>query len=379
MRCIKCNIELNKEMEVCSSCGLPLTPAMLKKNTGYPCRTGWISFFSIWLWVGFGANILLAIAFSAGMVLGKFVVEDIWQLVGGIIGFILSEALIFWCAYGLWHLKDYGRKIFLFYAYLMLLSIPIGTVIGILIIRYFKKPEIKALFSDEKFEMLSKEQVMSLALKMEKSPETVTIAWIVISIYLVFVLPWYAILAFHTPGFLKKEKVHYVASVGRDKITAEEYQTTLRNWLESLSRQVKEPIDRELIEQLNIHNQILEQLIYERLILQSAKKEGIKATPEEIKDKIMSFPFFKKDGKFIGVDEYRRILESNRITVEEFEKSLSKEIIINKLKERITAGTSDEEKVEFFTEYLSKLKEKTNIKINTEVLTRIQNEILIRY
>jgi hypothetical protein len=365
-------------MEICSSCGLPLTPEMFKKNTGYPCRTGWISFFSIWLWAGFGANILLALAFLAGMILGKFGVEDIWQLVG-IIGFILNEALLFWCAWGLWHLKDYGRKIILLSAYLMLIYIPIGTVIGILIIRYFRKPEIRALFSDEKFEKLSKEQVMSLALKIEKPPQTATIVWIVISIYLVFVLPSIAVIQFWTPEFLKKEKVLYVAKVGRDKIPATEYYRALTDHLESLSRQVKEPIDRELIEQFNIHNQILEQLINIRLLLQTAKKEGIKATPEEIKDKIMSFPAFKKDGKFVGDDEYRRFLEFNRIPEEEFEKTLSKQIIINKLMERITAGISDTKKDEFFNEYLSKLKEKTNIKINTEILERINNDILTRY
>jgi hypothetical protein len=364
-------------MEFCSNCGLPLTKEKLRKNTGYPCRTGWISFFSIWAWGAFGTNILLALAFLPGLISGKWSVENIGQLVV-IIGFILSEIFLFWCAWGLWHLKDYGRKIILFYAYLMLIYIPVGTIIGILIIRYFKKPEIKALFSDEKFEMLSTKQVMSLALKIEKSPKTATVVWIVISIYLVFVLPSIAFVTFWTPEALKKEKVYYVATVGRDKIPATEYRRALTDNLELYSRQFKD-IDRKFIEQLNIHNRILEQLINERLLLQSAKKEGIKATPEEIKDKIMSLPYFQREGIFIGVDEYRRILESNRITVEEFEKSLSKEIITNKLMERITAGVSDTEKVEFFNEYISKLKEKTKIKINTEILTRINNEILQRY
>jgi len=67
---------------------------------------------------------------------------------------------------------------------------------------------------------------------------------------------------------------------------------------------------------------------------------GIDATPEEIRAKIMSYPVFQKDGNFIGFQEYKKILDWNRIPLSQFEESLRKEIILDKLIKIITAGVS---------------------------------------
>ncbi len=47
---------------------------------------------------------------------------------------------------------------------------------------------------------------------------------------------------------------------------------------------------------------------------------------------------FQRDGKFIGVEEYRRLLSYNRLSVGEFEDNLKTEIAINKLIQLLTAG-----------------------------------------
>jgi peptidyl-prolyl cis-trans isomerase D len=51
-----------------------------------------------------------------------------------------------------------------------------------------------------------------------------------------------------------------------------------------------------------------------------------------------SSPLFQRDGKFIGFDEYRLILESNRTSCRSSESSLKEEIVLNKMIQLLTAG-----------------------------------------
>jgi len=130
-----------------------------------------------------------------------------------------------------------------------------------------------------------------------------------------------------------------IAIVGGEKISADIYYQNLRQQLENLNRQFKQ-INKNLIQQLNIPQQTLEQIIQQSLLLQKAKEMGIDATPEEIRAKIMSYPVFQKDGNFIGFQEYKKILDWNRIPLSQFEEGLRKEIILDKLIKIITAGVS---------------------------------------
>jgi peptidyl-prolyl cis-trans isomerase D len=128
-----------------------------------------------------------------------------------------------------------------------------------------------------------------------------------------------------------------IVTIGKERISADFYFQNLRQRLEGLKREFKE-LDSKLIQQLNIPRQVLEQIIQETLLFQKAKELGIDASPEEIREKIIGYPVFQREGKFIGFEEYKRILEWNRMSVSEFEESLRKEIILNKVMKVLTAG-----------------------------------------
>ena len=130
-----------------------------------------------------------------------------------------------------------------------------------------------------------------------------------------------------------------IARVGKDKISADVYYQNLRQRLESLKREFKE-LDTNFIQQLNIPQQILEQIIQRSLLLQQAYDMGIDASPKEIRKKIISYPVFQRDGKFVGFEEYKKILDWNRIPVSQFEESLREEIIIEKLIHVLTAAVT---------------------------------------
>ncbi|MDH4217174.1 MAG: SurA N-terminal domain-containing protein [Candidatus Aminicenantes bacterium] len=130
-----------------------------------------------------------------------------------------------------------------------------------------------------------------------------------------------------------------LATVGKEKISVSLYSQTLRQRLEAMRQEFRE-LDSRFIQQLNIPQQILNQLIQQSLLSQLAKEMGIRATDQEIRKKIMSYPVFQKDGQFVGFSQYKRILEWNRIPLSAFEQSLREEIVMEKIINVLTAGVA---------------------------------------
>jgi peptidyl-prolyl cis-trans isomerase D len=133
----------------------------------------------------------------------------------------------------------------------------------------------------------------------------------------------------------EKSQEDTIAFLGKDRIATESYYQVLRNRLEALQKEFR-TLNKSFIQQLNIPQQVLEQMVQQRLLLRKAREMGISASDQEIRDRIISL--FQRDGKFIGYDEYRRILDYNRMSISEFEDSLEEEIVLNKVIQLITAG-----------------------------------------
>ncbi|MCJ7580347.1 MAG: SurA N-terminal domain-containing protein, partial [Candidatus Aminicenantes bacterium] len=136
-----------------------------------------------------------------------------------------------------------------------------------------------------------------------------------------------------------KRASNTIATVGKEKISASLYYGKLQQQLESMREQFSE-LDSQFIQQLNIPQQVLEQLIQQTLLLQASNELGIKATNKEVVEKIRNYPVFQNEGRFIGFEEYRNILEWNRINLSEFEEGLKKEIRIEKTVKFITSGVT---------------------------------------
>jgi len=133
-----------------------------------------------------------------------------------------------------------------------------------------------------------------------------------------------------------------IATIGKKKISADTYIQNLRQRLEMFKEDYKE-LDANFIQQLNIPQQVLEQIIQRTILSQKAEELGIRASDAEISEKVKSFPAFQKDGNFVGFDEYKQILDYNRISPSEFESSLINDIVIQKTILVLTAGIAASE------------------------------------
>ncbi|MBI3447848.1 MAG: peptidylprolyl isomerase [Acidobacteria bacterium] len=81
-----------------------------------------------------------------------------------------------------------------------------------------------------------------------------------------------------------------------------------------------------------VDQQALGTVLGQYLTEREATRAGLRVTPAELKDDIVSMPQWQRDGRFIGADQYRKILESARINIAEFEGEREKEIAAEKLR-----------------------------------------------
>ena len=136
-----------------------------------------------------------------------------------------------------------------------------------------------------------------------------------------------------------------LASVGGQRISADEYFQALRQRIEAIQKQFGGQINAGLIQQLGIPQQTLEQLVQQKLLREIAADMGLRATDREVRDRIVAYPAFQQDGRFIGFEEYKRLLDYNRLPLAEFERSLRQDLVTEKVVRVLTAGifvTDDE-------------------------------------
>ena len=97
-------------------------------------------------------------------------------------------------------------------------------------------------------------------------------------------------------------------------------------------------MDERLLKQLGIDQRIVQQLIEEQAALAEAKRQGITATDEEIRQRILAIPAFQENGQFIGYDRYRQMLQMQDPPVREnqFEEQVRRSIVVEKLQAALT-------------------------------------------
>jgi peptidyl-prolyl cis-trans isomerase D len=101
-------------------------------------------------------------------------------------------------------------------------------------------------------------------------------------------------------------------------------------------------INDQLIKQLGIDRQILNQLVDEEAMVAESRKQGLTVSDVEIRERILALPGFQQNGKFVGEQRYRQILQFSNppMTTAEFERSLRRALQIEKLRNAITGWMS---------------------------------------
>ena len=120
-----------------------------------------------------------------------------------------------------------------------------------------------------------------------------------------------------------------MATVDGNEVTIKEYQVALNRQVEFFNQMMGgKGMSQKQLEEMGIKQSVMNGLIQQKLIANTADNMGLVVSLEEIKKEIKNLDYFKRNDQF-DVNTYRNVLQSNGYTPTQFE-----ELIGNDLKQK---------------------------------------------
>ncbi len=169
-----------------------------------------------------------------------------------------------------------------------------------------------------------------------------SMTWILWFVVFVFVL----LVFFEWGGFSQRQTLDTdaAATVGGESISYAEFQREYQRLEAQFRQALGDSFNADMAKQFNLPKRALDQLIDRRILLLEARKVGLAVTDDELREAILDLPYFKDEsGRFIGTEDYTKLLRANRMTAEEFESSIREDVLLRKLNDVLaeTAYVSD--------------------------------------
>lgn len=124
-----------------------------------------------------------------------------------------------------------------------------------------------------------------------------------------------------------------VATVDGTPITSREYQMALQRQVEFFNQMMGENgLTQKQLEEMGIKQNVLNQLIQQKLIQNTADQMGFVVSIEEVKNEIRNLPYFQTNGRF-DVNLYKNALQNNGYTPAQFEQLITSDLKQKKVDE----------------------------------------------
>jgi peptidyl-prolyl cis-trans isomerase D len=148
-----------------------------------------------------------------------------------------------------------------------------------------------------------------------------------------------------------------IAYVNGEVISGPEYEKTYRDMVSAYQARYKDMWNENLIKALDLRTRALKTLIDQRLMTQAAKRLGIEVTESECQNAILNYPAFQINGRF-DMGRYQALLGQNHMTPEDFEASITQDLLERKLQQFLFAflGVTEQEILEHYTFVNEKIK-----------------------
>ena len=127
------------------------------------------------------------------------------------------------------------------------------------------------------------------------------------------------------------------AVVGDSKISLQEFQRSYQQQRQRMQAALGGNADPALLEGSRIKQQVLRQLIDERVLGQLARDQGLRISDQQLRDALIEFPVFQQSGGF-NTDLYERLLRNQGYTPTAFEEGLRQSLATAQLRDGIVAS-----------------------------------------
>src|SRR5262245_17654472 len=179
------------------------------------------------------------------------------------------------------------------------------------------------------------------------------ILWVIIGLFVAFIF-----LDFGAGiGGFRGGRLGAAAKVGRDKVTVAEFQRLYKRTEDQYRQALGEQFTPELEKRLAL--QVLDSLVNRQILLAEARRLGLRASDEELRQHILADPSFKDDsGRFVGDELYRRVLAEMGQTPEAYEQRLREDVVYEKVVNTLRSNlwVSDKEVERAYRDQVDKAK-----------------------
>jgi len=127
------------------------------------------------------------------------------------------------------------------------------------------------------------------------------------------------------------------ATVNKTRIGFDAYQSAYSNLYRLYQNIYREQFTPQLEKQLRLRQQALDTLIEQTLLLQEADRQGIEVSKKELVAEVAKVPAFQENGAF-SKERYLQVLNYQRMTPDEFEEMQKRQILLDRMKEKLQAG-----------------------------------------
>ncbi|HEV7517204.1 MAG TPA: peptidyl-prolyl cis-trans isomerase [Thermoanaerobaculia bacterium] len=183
------------------------------------------------------------------------------------------------------------------------------------------------------------------------------ILWVIIALFVAAIFIGFGDVTSFGKG---ATSAHVAATVGHDSITREDYQRSYQALERRFQQMYGDQFTPELAKQMQLPLQALTQAVNQKILLAEAVRLGLRATDEEVRERILTAPTFQDDkGHFVGESLYRQfVLEQIHMTPEDFERTLRDDLVLGKLITTLKAGVyiSDDEVAKAYRDQVEKAK-----------------------
>ena len=123
-----------------------------------------------------------------------------------------------------------------------------------------------------------------------------------------------------------------VAKFGRHEISQNQFQQSYEALEEQYRQLYGEAWTDDLARQIGLPTQAIRRVVSQLLLLDEAERAGLTATPAEVRQAILDLPGLQNEnGQFIGDEQYRQLLLTNRIDIGGFEQDMRDSVLVDKL------------------------------------------------
>ena len=147
-----------------------------------------------------------------------------------------------------------------------------------------------------------------------------------------------------------------LVKIGDQVITITEAKNYYQNMRERYQSVYGARFTEDMAQKLGLKERAVKDLIHRVLLIQEAKRLGLRITPEEVQNSVEAIPAFQKDGLFDKA-AYQRALQRVRMTPQEFEANQQQMLLIGKVQGLVASSVkvSDREVLEAYENNFEKV------------------------